>query len=157
MSNLCEMAEFCEHCQAELEIGQIGLCDDCMSQDEEANDSPWLPVADAPKGVFVFGFDPALKFPLIMQRRVKGTGFNLQDGFGDEEPTLYQPIPNTDSAAWNKDIASAPKNKFFVGYDSLKDRPVRVIWNVHAGEFVSTVAGEHVVLTRWMELPILPR
>lgn len=37
MSGLDEMVEYCTQCCAELEIGQIGLCDDC--QEEAAADN----------------------------------------------------------------------------------------------------------------------
>lgn len=34
MASLDQMEEVCTNCNAHLEIGQIGLCDDCQSQTE---------------------------------------------------------------------------------------------------------------------------
>jgi hypothetical protein len=44
MTNLREMTEHCDSCGEELEIGQIGECDECQAEREDAR-IDWTPIS----------------------------------------------------------------------------------------------------------------
>lgn len=52
MATLESMVEHCESCDVELELGQIGLCDDCQraASDERAGEGDDAPAGTSPPG-----------------------------------------------------------------------------------------------------------
>lgn len=55
-----------------------------------------------------------------------------------------------------KPIASAPKDRYLIGYDPGLKSPIIIIWNVEDGRFDAVFGFGDEEPTHWMPMPPLP-
>lgn len=113
----------------------------------------WQSIDTAPRQGHCLGYDPHLTSPIIIVWNVRKKTFVAPDGFGDETPTHWQPLPPLEE--WQP-IETAPKGKYLLGFDPVLKRPYVMIWNVPGALFACAGGGDGENATLWLPLPEVP-
>lgn len=112
----------------------------------------WLSITTAPKQGFCLGYDPHLTKPFPITWNARKNAFVAPDGFGDETPTHWQPLPPVEDWA---PIETAPKDCYLLGFDPVLKRPFVMLWNVPDGVFAASggVGAGNEKAMFWLPLP----